>query len=219
MEEKHKSDTFYISILLVIVGGFLDAYSYLCRGRVFANAQTGNIVLLGVKLIDGDIKAAIYYIWPILAFIVGIFVAEIIKDHFLEHHALHWKQIVLAFEVIILFLAAFIPQQYNMLCNISISFVCALQFQSFKKFKDNPYASTMCTGNLRTGTELLYKYFQTKEKKTLNKSLQYYIIILFFILGACFGAVSTLYLSNYAIILTSILLMIVIITMKLNKDV
>jgi hypothetical protein len=35
-------------VLLAGVGGFLDAYTFVGRGGVFANAQTGNIVLLGV---------------------------------------------------------------------------------------------------------------------------------------------------------------------------
>ena len=47
---KQVSETHLLGLLLAVVGGFLDAYTYLCRGRVFANAQTGNIVLLGVNL-------------------------------------------------------------------------------------------------------------------------------------------------------------------------
>ena len=42
------SETLFLGALLTVTGGFLDAYTYLCRGKVFANAQTGNIVLLGV---------------------------------------------------------------------------------------------------------------------------------------------------------------------------
>ena len=41
------SDSFRIGAILAAVGGFLDAYTYLARGQVFANAQSGNIVLLG----------------------------------------------------------------------------------------------------------------------------------------------------------------------------
>lgn len=35
-------------LLLAGAGGFLDAYTFVGRGGVFANAQTGNIVLLAV---------------------------------------------------------------------------------------------------------------------------------------------------------------------------
>ena len=53
------SDSFRIGAMLAVVGGFLDAYTYLARGQVFANAQTGNIVLLGVHLSEGDFKKAL----------------------------------------------------------------------------------------------------------------------------------------------------------------
>ena len=45
---KQISESLPIMILLTLSGGFMDAYSYLCRGEVFANAQTGNILLFGV---------------------------------------------------------------------------------------------------------------------------------------------------------------------------
>lgn len=47
MEKNYQmSESFLLASLLAIVGGFLDAYSYVCRDHVFANAQTGNIVKL-----------------------------------------------------------------------------------------------------------------------------------------------------------------------------
>lgn len=219
MNKKQISDAYYISILLVIVGGFLDTYTYLCRGQVFANTQTGNTVLLGVKLITGNISGAITYIWPILAFIVGVFIAETIRKIFLQHHTIHWRQIVIGFQILILFAVSFLSQEYNSLCTSLVSFVCGLQLQSFRKFEDNPYASTMCTGNLRTGTELFYMYTQTKEKKTLYKSLQYYTIILFFILGACLGVISIHYLADYALFVAIVLLLIIVFIMNLQKEV
>ena len=38
-----------IACLFAVVGGYLDAYSYLAHGHVFANAQTGNVVFLAVE--------------------------------------------------------------------------------------------------------------------------------------------------------------------------
>ena len=43
-KEIQMSESFRVASLLAVCGGILDAYSYLCRGGVFANAQTGNIV-------------------------------------------------------------------------------------------------------------------------------------------------------------------------------
>ena len=48
------SEAFLTAIFVVLSGGLQDAYTYLCRGKVFANAQTGNIVLCSAYLFDGE---------------------------------------------------------------------------------------------------------------------------------------------------------------------
>ena len=74
---KQMSETFCLGALLAVIGGFLDAYTYLTRGRVFANAQTGNLVLLAMNLAGGQFQKAQYYLIPILAFIAGVLIAEV----------------------------------------------------------------------------------------------------------------------------------------------
>ena len=48
------SEAFRNSVFLTLSGGFQDAYTYIGRGKVFANAQTGNIVLLATNLCESD---------------------------------------------------------------------------------------------------------------------------------------------------------------------
>ena len=51
MKTKHHgqmSESFLTAVFLSLSGGLQDAYTYLFRGKVFANAQTGNIVLMAV---------------------------------------------------------------------------------------------------------------------------------------------------------------------------
>lgn len=55
------SDSIPCGILLALSGGCMDAYSYLCRGHVFANAQTGNIIFLGLGIGNGDYYAALRF--------------------------------------------------------------------------------------------------------------------------------------------------------------
>lgn len=190
--KKQMSETYIIGMILAIVGGFLDAYTYISRGKVFANAQTGNIVLLGVNFAEGEFKEAAFYLLPILAFFVGIIGAEMIKKRHKYNENIHWRQIVIIIEIVTLLIVGFIPSgRFDMLSNILISFVCSLQVESFRKVNGNAYATTMCTGNLRSATEHLYNYKQTKDKQILKNSLQYYGIILFFIIGALIGSLLT----------------------------
>ena len=43
-------ETGYICASLAMVSGFLETYTYLLKGGVFANAQTGNFALLGMAI-------------------------------------------------------------------------------------------------------------------------------------------------------------------------
>lgn len=111
MEEKRlqMSESFFLTAILAIVGGFLDSYSYLMRGHVFANAQTGNIVLFGVNLQKRDFTQAFYYFVPILAFAVGVILVEVIKYFYKEEHKIHWRQRTVALEFVLITVVGFIP--------------------------------------------------------------------------------------------------------------
>ena len=85
MQSKQMSEAMITTAFLTVSGGLKDAYTYCCRGEVFANAQTGNIVLLGANLFSGRFGAALHYLLPILAFALGIFVAVQVRRRYLLH--------------------------------------------------------------------------------------------------------------------------------------
>lgn len=86
------SESMPLAIFLTLAGGLQDAYSYNCRGKVFANAQTGNIVLLGQNLAEGNWGVALHYLIPLLAFISGVYVAVRIQNLCKESEKIHWRQ-------------------------------------------------------------------------------------------------------------------------------
>ena len=67
------SESMLTAAFIILSGGLQDAYTYLCRGKVFANAQTGNIVLFSAYLFDGDWTHSRRYLVPVLSFMLGIF--------------------------------------------------------------------------------------------------------------------------------------------------
>ena len=60
------SESFLTAALLSISGGLQDVYTYIARGHVFANAQTGNIVLLSQNLFAHNWYQALHYFIPLL---------------------------------------------------------------------------------------------------------------------------------------------------------
>ena len=181
-------ETFWIAALLAVVGGFLDAYTYIIRGGVFANAQTGNMVLLGICLAEGNYGKAFYYVIPITAFAAGVFITNLLKKYFTRREFDLYEHYIIVIEIILLIIVGCIPLSVpDAVVNVTISFVCSLQVNSFRKMKNMPYATTMCTGNLRSGTEKLFQYLIDNEQKAGVQAAHYFGIIALFIVGAIVG--------------------------------
>ena len=91
MKQFQPSETLPVGLLLALAGGLLDGYSYLNRGQVFATAETGNIVLMGINLAQGQLAQALHYLFPILAFALGVLAAELLRRRFGGAARLHWR--------------------------------------------------------------------------------------------------------------------------------
>ncbi|MGK2883102.1 MAG: YoaK family protein [Mycobacterium sp.] len=62
------STTLRFALLITTACGFLDSYTYLARGGVFANAQTGNVILFAVDVTSPNLADAMAHLWPLLRF-------------------------------------------------------------------------------------------------------------------------------------------------------
>lgn len=215
-----RSESFLVGALLAVSGGFLDAYTYLCRGKVFANAQTGNMVLLALRASERRWSEAGSYLIPILAFFAGVLVAESIKTHKKTAGGrFHWRHIGLGVEIATLTASSFIPQgEWNGAVNILVSFVCALQVETFRTVQGNPFASTMCTGNLRSGTDALYHGLFRHDRIQLRRSALYFGIIACFICGAALGGVTSEYAPQRAVLMPAVLQLAAFILMFEGKN-
>ena len=206
--KKQMSDSWLLAVFLTLAGGFQDAYSYNCRGQVFANAQTGNIVLLGQNLATGHPGRALHYLLPLLAFVLGVYLAELVRRRFQHVTRIHWRQTVLLGEIALLAVTGFFPQTMNVPANILLSFACALQVNTFRKFRGLSCATTMCIGNMRAAASLLCGYHQTHDPELRRQSLHYYFVIAVFAVGAAVGAVLSQRIGEPAIWIAALLQLI-----------
>ena len=215
--KKQTSETFRLSAILAISGGFQDAYTYNVRDEVFSNAQTGNVVLMSQNFMSGEWIRGLHYLFPIIAFAFGVFVAERIQKRLKYVKKIHWRQIIVLMELAILFVVGLIPDSYNMAATMLVSFACSMQVQTFRKVNGYGYASTMCIGNLRSGTESLSIYLREKKPEILKKALHYYGIIFVFAIGAGIGGILSLHIGIRAIWVSSLLLAAVFTMMFVEK--
>lgn len=193
------SESIGLGILLAISGGLMDAYSYLFRDEVFANAQTGNILLFGVNVARGAWGEALSYFFPVLAFSIGIASAVVIRQVCGERGHLHWRQYCLAGECVILFGAAVLPQSSNLLANSLISLACGAQVEAFRKIQGSSVATTMCIGNLRSAIHSGVTYGFTGARSERHSAKVSGTIILFFVAGAVAGSLLLGWLGKYTL--------------------
>ncbi len=187
-EQTHQGESLLVACLLTFAAGLLDIYTYMLRGRVFANAITGNVVLLGMNLSDGEWLNCGKYLFAIFAYGAGILTANLIQERAHPPWGLSWKQVVLFWEIVVLLPVAFIPSgDWNLLVNGMISFICAMQVRTFRHVHGLPFVSTTCTGNLRKGTNALFSGLYHHDLDEIKKAHHYYLVILCFVFGAVIG--------------------------------
>jgi len=185
MVEAQMSDSFRTAAMLAFVGGFLETYTFVLHGHVFANAQTGNIALLGMSLASGRWLAALKYLVPILSFAGGVALVEWVRGHWPTASRIHWRQFVVIVEALLLCPCAFlVGTAQDMLANLIVSVVCAFQVQAFRKVRGSSYASTMCTGNLRSATIAWLTWREKRLPEARRQAVRYVGVISVFVVGA-----------------------------------
>lgn len=210
------NESMLFAVILSLVGGFQDAYSYVGRQHVFANAQTGNLILFGLNAISGNVKGMLRYLLPLSFFAVGILIACILREKSNSNYqSLHWHQKVLILEILLLLTNAFIPLgKYDILANSLISLSCAIQVEAFQHFLNINAATTMCIGNIKNGMENLFHFFVNKNTEHLKKAFIYIGIILFFGIGSVIGIICTAIFREKAILVCIALLVLLIFLIK-----
>lgn len=194
-----------LGLAVICAGGFMDAYSYLMHGHVFATGQTGNVVLFTLRLVNGDWLGALGSLAAILSCAVGIFFSMHLLYGIHEGNRYRTQRLVALIEVIVFAALAFLPNTVpDLPVNCAISFCAALAFENFRSFgTKSAYSSVFCTGNLRSFAETLYEGLVRHNKHELHRSIRYGALTIFFSVGVLIGVVTISLLGNYACLVIS----------------
>ena len=78
-EEFAPNERLWLFCMLMLVAGFFGGFTFSLRGRVFVNAQTGNLVLLSLGFATWDTALIKNALATFLAYFCGIITAELIS--------------------------------------------------------------------------------------------------------------------------------------------
>lgn len=140
----------WVFALLMLVGGYFGGFTYSIRGGVFCNAQTANIVLLSLAVGNGNWSKALYYLIPISAYLFGVILSESAAYYIKRLHLIRWDTFFIFLEMIAVVILALLPETAPyQITQVTINFICAMQFNTFRQAEGIPMATTFCTNHIR----------------------------------------------------------------------
>lgn len=186
--EKH-----WVFWTLILVGGFYGAYTYSVRGGVFCNAQTANVVLLSMAIGNRNWGKALYLLLPISAYFWGAFLSEVLGRYVKRFRMLRWDTILVGFEIpVVIFLGLLPADAPDQICQITLNFICSMQFNTFRQNEGIPMATTFVTNHIRQTGSNLVKALRDHDEKASLRWKMHFSMILMFLAG---GIISTLLCS------------------------
>ena len=206
--DKQNSESLLVGMILFFIGGFQNGYTYFGRGHVFANLQTGNMILLVHTIVFEQGKQWLHYMIPLVAFGLGIFIAT--RYRLVHHGKMHWRSHLLMVETILFLICGCLPNAWNDLANALISFNAAMNVSAFQHFNGYPMASTMMIGNFKAVMTHLAAYSVDHQKHHLTIGKTIVSLMLVFLLGATIAAFMVQAMDHYAILLMIPLAMMII---------
>lgn len=198
----------WIYYTLIAIGGFFGAYTYLLRGNVFCNAQTGNVVLMGMALGAGKWREGVYYLIPIFAYLMGAFCSELLPNPIKHRLPMRWDTLLIAIEMFVVVVLGFLPESAPVqISQVAINFIASMQYNTFRQAQGVAVATTFATNHIRQigiGLAKEVKHLKSKEKEFRKKMLVHLNMLLFFAAGAVVGTVFCNLLVGKAIWITLI---------------
>ncbi len=210
MDEKQylKCEKWYIFLLLITVGGFYGGYTYAQKGGIFCNAQTANIVLFGMALGKQDWGQVLYLLIPISAYFLGTMVSEYTALKIKKLHFLRWDTVLVGIEMMAVLIMGLLPSTVpDQVFQVTINFICAMQFNTFRQAENIPMATTFVTNHVRQTGSYLVRWLRKKDEKTyLFRSMRHFCMIAMFVIGAMLATMLCVCFHDQAILFALIVL-------------
>lgn len=199
-------------LLLAGVGGFLDAHTFVGYGGVFANAQTGNIVLLGVDAQAGHWQGALLHIPPIVAFMLGVALAQMLAQPAVRTIVRRPTRWVLIAEIAVLAAAGATPGRVpSRVIPAVIAFAAAAQVSTFRSLDGVEYSSTLTTSNLRALITNIITWHTGHDVAARHRAALLAFVTVAFAIGAGVGGLCTRLIHQQAAWVAAAVLMIVLV--------
>ena len=187
-------EKYYIFEFLIMAAGMMGAYTLILRGGVFSNAQTANIMLMAIAFGKGEGLKGAYYLIPAGAYILGTIISELLPKKVKSSGLVRWDTVLIGFETVVLIVVGFIPKSVpDQIVQIMISFICAMQYNTFRQAQGITMATTFVTNHVRqVGVSIANILMHKDDVVTREKGKRHmFMLAMFFLGGLILAALSS----------------------------
>ena len=197
-------------IAITMIGGYMNAYTYMTRDGILANMHTANMSHLGISLALGDWAGALLYFLPVLACISGAVFSQWLKKLVSTAGKKgDWRKKALVLEAAMLFAVGFVPAgTANIAVTVFISFVMGFQLCLFRSCMGVAHNTTICTGNIRNVGQKLYGFLAARDAGSFRAFFIFFMLTFSFMLGAIPGTLASVLLAEKAVWVCTVILLI-----------
>lgn len=178
------NERLWLFCALIFSSGFLGGFTFWVRGKLFVNAQTGNLILLSTGIGTFDKVVIKNTMALLILYFLGVVTAEIFSQKLKEIKYLIWEKTLLIISIFSTLLIGFIPESYPYEFTLyPVAFIVAMQFATFEKAHGMGMATGFCTNHLKQTATNLVRFVRTKDSLKLKTSLSHFSMIVSFVLG------------------------------------
>lgn len=180
--------------VLMLATGFVDAYTFLQHGHVFAQAMTGNLVLIAIGAFDPTIIEFWRPLVPYLAFVVGVGIVWA------------WSRrrgspqlATLGLQVVVLVVAGFLPAGVlSVVVTAAVGLGAGMQIAAFQGVGRAAFTTTVMTSNSMKSVNAALTALTSTDPEDRAVARAYAAALGGFVAGAFLGAFLTTWLGERA---------------------
>lgn len=213
----HPSQSVRFAMLLTLLGGYLDSFSLISFSGHLASLQSGNLIFMGISLLQKNYFLALTFLLPVICFTLGSATNYTVRYIFENHSQYFWEEVSLIAELFGFTIAAILAPIINHHFVILIlAFFAGIQADMSTTIHGKNYTSLMTTGNLKTFGSSFAQFLLTKDREHLKITLHFTAIVSSFFTGAILAALSTSKLGLHALYALPIFLILALILTRQN---
>jgi uncharacterized membrane protein YoaK (UPF0700 family) len=174
--------------LMTAVAGYVDAFLYL-RHQTFGFAQSGNIIFLAVKFVQGG--DWLRFFWPVLAYLAGLIVAQLPRMRGVGVTTKNMTAALLVQLIVFVALACLPFDAPTALFVLPLSFIGGIRLELFRSTTGISFVSIATTGNLMRLVEAAADFVHGRTPTGLRATVFSLLVVLGFLGGGLCGAAAS----------------------------